>query len=677
LNGARWLVLLVEDSLTRFSSQDLIRVCSSNNTTIDMDFPARRNHHRGGGRGGRGRGRGGRGRGGGPWPRSRHTAAGDDATTIEEFGVTDDAASTIRVAVEGCSHGELDVIYHRLVQHQQREYEKYLERAAAQDSDALFRPIDLLICCGDFQSLRCAADFHSVSIPPKYRTSLGSFYRYYTGQLVAPVLTIVIGGNHEVSQQMYSELYYGGWLAPNIYYLGVAGVIRFRGLRIAGLSGIFKPFDYHRGHYESIPYQPDSLRSVYHVRHVNTYRLTCLNPGIDVFLSHDWPRGIEQHGDTAALLRQKPFFAHDVQHNQLGSPANMELLHALQPTFWFAAHLHVKFTATVRHASRRRGGDTAGDASRIRSLVPSQVVHSSVASSTKPPESTAEHTTQFVAPNTSAMCQSGPDLTDLMTQFLALDKCLPRRQYLSIVNIPVASKVSTPPMAVLTGKSPAVPDDSTPETEIDSLNEASGQAPAPALLTPPQAFPLEYDLEWLAILKKTHSLSSRSRQPVRNVPSEPQPVSDADIDWVRQRLRSRGLVAPVDSNADSNCFPIPLNFEVTVPGHTGPPSPFPRPLPPPLAAMGNPQTDFLLDLLDLPHRITIPYSREQSSVAGTDSLRAVANGFMDVDDNEILLDDSGTPGERGRLDVASAYIVDRIGAKEPIGDANEIDLDRL
>lgn len=29
---------------------------------------------------------------------------------------------------------------------------------------------------------------------------------------------------------------------------------------------------------------------------------------IDIFLSHDWPLGIEQHGDTQALLREKPFF---------------------------------------------------------------------------------------------------------------------------------------------------------------------------------------------------------------------------------------------------------------------------------------------------------------------------------------------------------------------------------
>ena len=48
------------------------------------------------------------------------------------------------------------------------------------------------------------------------------FYKYYSGEKTAPVLTIFIGGNHEASNHL-RELYYGGWVAPKIYYLGSSG----------------------------------------------------------------------------------------------------------------------------------------------------------------------------------------------------------------------------------------------------------------------------------------------------------------------------------------------------------------------------------------------------------------------------------------------------------------------
>lgn len=34
---------------------------------------------------------------------------------------------------------------------------------------------------------------------------------------------------------------------------------------------------------------------------------------MDVFLSHDWPLGIEQHGDVDWLMREKPFFRDEVR----------------------------------------------------------------------------------------------------------------------------------------------------------------------------------------------------------------------------------------------------------------------------------------------------------------------------------------------------------------------------
>ena len=104
--------------------------------------------------------------------------------------------------MEGCCHGDLDKIYATLQQLEKRQNTK----------------IDLLICCGDFQvcpvfptlgrhqchhsafplinkisflpqAVRNLDDLECLACPPKYR-DLKSFYRYYTGQAVAPYPTL-------------------------------------------------------------------------------------------------------------------------------------------------------------------------------------------------------------------------------------------------------------------------------------------------------------------------------------------------------------------------------------------------------------------------------------------------------------------------------------------------------
>ncbi|MCL7030154.1 hypothetical protein MKW94_005633 [Papaver nudicaule] len=242
----------------------------------------------------------------------------------------------MKIAVEGCMHGDLDNVYATLLHLEKVENIK----------------IDLLICCGDFQAVRNEQDLESLAVPPKYR-SMGSFWKYYSGQEVAPFPTIFIGGNHEASNYLW-ELYYGGFAAPNIYFLGFSGFIKFGNIRIGGLSGIYNARDYHLGHYERPPYNENEIRSVYNVREYDVYKLMQVEEPIDIFLSHDWPIGITDYGDCRKLLEIKQDFKKEIEKKTLGSKAAADLLEILKPTYWFSAHLHCKFAASVQHGESGR-----------------------------------------------------------------------------------------------------------------------------------------------------------------------------------------------------------------------------------------------------------------------------------------------------------------------------------
>jgi lariat debranching enzyme len=52
--------------------------------------------------------------------------------------------------------------------------------------------------------------------------------------------------------------YFGGWVAPNIYYLGESNIINVRkgnvNLKLGGSSGIFKIFDFNNPKLEKFPF---------------------------------------------------------------------------------------------------------------------------------------------------------------------------------------------------------------------------------------------------------------------------------------------------------------------------------------------------------------------------------------------------------------------------------------
>ncbi|KAG7463938.1 hypothetical protein MATL_G00181910 [Megalops atlanticus] len=428
----------------------------------------------------------------------------------------------MKIAVEGCCHGELDKIYETI---------GYLERKEGVT-------VDLLLCCGDFQAVRNEGDMKCMAVPPKYR-SMQTFYKYYSGEKKAPVLTIFIGGNHEASNHL-QELPYGGWVAPNIYYLGYAGVVRYKGIRVGGLSGIFKSHDYRKGHYEFPPYSQETLRSVYHTRNIEVFKLKQIQHPIDIFMSHDWPRGIYNYGSTEQLLRKKKFLRQEVENNSLGSPAAAELLAHLQPSYWFSAHLHVKFAAIMQH-------------------------------------------------------QAQNDCSPRTTKFLSLDKCLPHRDFLQIVEVA----------------------DRPGSSEF-----------------------LEYDPEWLAILKATDSLQ-------RVTPSPWNPPQDNGLHprWDFSASGAAMLEVVGDLGGELR---IPENFSVTVPAYD-PSRPQPQ-LGPTYAT--NPQTTELCATLGL----TDLYARARQGEGAAEE--GAGQGTMVEEDEEEEEEENRSTGS---VEEPSEYPTDTSG----------------
>lgn len=469
--------------------------------------------------------------------------------------VVGDCSAAMRLAVVGCSHGALTDIYASI--------QAASDAAVARGEAA----VDCVLLCGDFQALRHGQDTLDMAVPDKYR-ALGQFHDYYAGRKKAPFVTIVIGGNHESSAYM-RELANGGFLAPNIYFGGFAGVVRLghrtRGPRVACASGIWNAKSFRMGHWEQTPFDKGSLRSVYHIREFDTARLLQLanspaqgTRSVDVFMSHDWPQGIEHEGDLEALLRAKPFFKDDIRTGQLGSPPLRAILRALRPSFWFAAHLHVKFAALVHHDGSKtrvvprgnQGGanpdeialnDEEGEGnveeSTEKAENPDEIALESSdddeVDETAPVESAKAHERQqanddnpdeialddeddgvpapalatAAAASTSASGNGGA----ATTRFLALDKPGYRRHFFQVVDVV------------------------DEEGDVEWERDAEGRV---------RLFP---DAHWLAIMRATDPYLPLSRAPARLPPAgKLQQELDEAAEWVTEHVGTQESVPPLD-----------------------------------------------------------------------------------------------------------------------------------
>jgi lariat debranching enzyme len=340
------------------------------------------------------------------------------------------------------------------------------------------------------------------------------------------------------------ELYYGGWAAPKIYYMGAANVIQLGPLRIAGLSGIWKGYNYKKPHYERLPYNSDDVRSVYHVRELDVRKLLQIRTQVDIGLSHDWPRGMEWKGNYRQLFSWKPHFEQEAKDGTLGSVAAKEVLERLRPPHWFSAHMHAKFPAVWEHAEAQNGTLPKAEAKITAPAVVNDVEidldmeddvlapapkneaeidldmdeDEAVPLPIQGPEEPVKPTTEdapsevpqdirnllpesFSRPkaDTVSTLPFPEDITNTTTNFLALDKCLPKRSFLQLL-------------------------------QVDPHTPTKFQRP----------LQLQYDKEWLAITR-VFADQLKVGDPYAQVPADKgdafyRPLIEKEMSWVEEKL---------------------------------------------------------------------------------------------------------------------------------------------
>jgi len=161
-----------------------------------------------------------------------------------------------------------------------------------------------------------------------------------------------------------------------------------------------------------------------------------------------------------------------------------------------------------------------------------------------------------------------------LTKFLALDKCLPNRDFLQVIEIPEAS------------------------SGID------GKAK------------LEYDLEWLAIIRASHAVFSFSRSFVE-LPSTTREKIKQQIphekEWIKTRISELGRTLEIPQNFQRSVEP----FNPTCPifNETGNP------------CHNNPQLQDFLDFLQLENIFRIPETQPSVTINTT------------INPDEIILED--------------------------------------
>lgn len=200
--------------------------------------------------------------------------------------------------------------------------------------------LDFVLQVGDFEPHRDRADLISMDAPSKYK-KLGDFASFYHQKANFPYPLYFIGGNHEP----YGFLDYfpqGQEIASNFNYLGRVNSINLSGLKIVGVSGIYKSNLFtDRPSVVDIQYYPNKK----YIGFTETEIEQALNyQNADILIMHEWANNIIKQEDLTQLQQKRP----GTKYEQIGNEYARLLIEALQPKLVLFGHMHLKYRTLLQ-----------------------------------------------------------------------------------------------------------------------------------------------------------------------------------------------------------------------------------------------------------------------------------------------------------------------------------------
>lgn len=194
---------------------------------------------------------------------------------------------------------------------------------------------------GDFEPHRHQADLATMDAPSKYK-KLGDFSDFYTGKTKFPYPLWFIGGNHE-PYGFLDLTPQGAQIAPNFHYLGRVGLVELAGLKVVGVSGIYKEELFQKTARPSVEEITSRSNSDY-IGFIESEISQALDyTQADILLLHEWPTGIIAPQDLESFDQWRS----NQRYKEVGNEYARLLVEALHPQILLCGHMHKSYRNSV------------------------------------------------------------------------------------------------------------------------------------------------------------------------------------------------------------------------------------------------------------------------------------------------------------------------------------------